>query len=181
MSKPRSPQVYAVPNRGFAKDEGKRLLKRIRGMGIAKGEEVRLIFPILKPLNPFVFEEVLLAALEKCDYHIIRPEKQTKDNGIDGSFAYGGYFYVIQAKLYGSEANPDHLKMFAHALTWHQAARGFFFHTGRATDAFKEEAERYAPMIEVVSGTKLGAFLLGQQTLFVRKPLTGAFPERANP
>jgi restriction endonuclease Mrr len=180
MSKPRSPQVYAVPNRTFAKGEGERVLNKMLKNPPEQGEEVKVILPILKQLNPFVFEEVLLQALERWKYHVIRTEKQTKDNGIDGSFAYGGYFYVIQAKLYGSEPNPDHLGMFANAMSWHQAAWGFFFHTGRATDAFKLEAERYAAMIEVVSGTKLVSFLLGRQTLFLRKPLTG-FPERSAP
>jgi restriction endonuclease Mrr len=171
MSKPRSPQVYAVPNRTFAKGEGERILNKMLKNPPEKGEEVKVILPVLKPLNPFVFEEVLLCALERWKYHVIRTEKQTKDNGIDGSFAYGGYFYVIQAKLYGSEPNPDHLGMFANAIGWHQAARGFFFHTGRATEEFKR-AEMADPTIEVISGAKLTDFLLGRRELFLRKPVT---------
>jgi restriction endonuclease Mrr len=171
MTKPRSPQVYAVPNRPFAKGEGERVLNKMLKNPPEQGEEVKVILPILKPLNPFVFEEVLLCALERWKYHVIRTEKQTKDNGIDGSFAWGGYFYVIQAKLYGNEPNLDHLGMFANAISWHQAARGFFFHTGRATEEFRQAAMEY-PTIEVVSGQKLTDFLLGRRELFLRKPVT---------
>lgn len=171
MSKPRSPQVYAVPNRTFAKDEGKRILNKLLKNPPGAGEEVKTILPILKPLNPFVFEEVLLCALERWKYHVIRTEKQTKDNGIDGSFAAGGYFYVIQAKLYGSDPQLDHLGMFANAIGWHQATRGFFFHTGRATEEFKQAATVY-PMLEVISGQKLTDFLLGRRELFLRKSAT---------
>jgi restriction system protein len=179
MSKTRSPQVYAVPNRTYAKDEGKRILNKMLKNPPDVGEEVRTILPILKPLNPFVFEEVLLCALERWKYHVIRTEKQTKDNGIDGSFAYGGYFYVIQAKLYGNEPDLDHLGMFANAIGWHQAARGFFCHTGRSTEEFRTQALRH-PTIEVVSGQKLVDFLLGRRELFVRSPLRTAVSSQEN-
>jgi restriction system protein len=166
----RSPQVYAAPTRKFAMEEGKRILNKLHKQPLVTGEEVKAILPILKQLNPFVFEEVLLQACERWKYHVIRTEKQTKDNGIDGGFAYGGYFYVIQAKLYGAEPNLDHLGLFARTIRWHQAARGFFMHTGRATEEFKKEAMNY-PAIEVVSGQKLTDFLLGIRPLFVRNPL----------
>jgi restriction system protein len=171
MPNARSPQVYAVPNRRYAKEEGKRVLKKLLTNPPGAGEEVKVVLPVLKPLNPFVFEEVLLCALERWKYHVIRTEKQTKDNGIDGSFAYGGYFYVIQAKLYGSDPNLEHLGMFKNAISWHQATRGFFFHTGRATEEFKQAAVGY-PTIEVISGQKLTDFLLGRRELFLRKPVT---------
>jgi restriction endonuclease Mrr len=170
MSKSRSPQVYEPPTRKFAIAEGKRILAKILKTPPAQGNEVKVIFPILKQLNPFVFEEVLLQACERWQYHAIRTEKQTKDNGIDGGFACGGYFYVLQAKLYGGDPVPEHLGMFAKAIGWHQAARGFFCHTGRATEEFVAEAARH-PQIEVVSGRKLTDFLLGERELFVRSPL----------
>ena len=166
----RRTQIYAAPTRKFAIQEGRRILNKLNKQPPAAGDEVKVIFPILKQLNPFVFEEVLLIACQRWKYHTIRTEKQTKDNGIDGAFSYGGYFYVLQAKLYSGEPQPKHLELFANTIGWHQAARGFFCHTGRATAEFNDTAARF-PKIEVVSGRKLTDFLLGKRELFVRSPL----------
>lgn len=167
LDKKRSAQIYGVPTRKFAMEEGKRILEKILKISPDENEAIKVILPLLKQLNPFVFEEVLLQACERWKYHVIRTEKQTKDNGIDGGFAYKGYFYVIQAKLYSGETVTKHLDMFANAIEWHHATRGFFCHTGKATEEFKQEASKY-PMIEVVSGQKLVEFLLGRRELFTR-------------
>lgn len=167
LDKKRTAQIYGVPSRKYAMEEGKRILNRIQKNPPASGEEVRVLLPILKQLNPFVFEEVLLQACERWKYHVIRTEKQTNDNGIDGGFAYNGYFYVIQAKLYSGDTVAKHLEMFANAIKWHHATRGFFCHTGKAAEEFWQTAAAY-PVIEVVSGQKLVDFLLGNRELFVR-------------
>lgn len=158
--------VYAVPTKKYAEGEASRFINKIRKNPPASESELKIIISKLREMNPFLFEEILLHCCERYKYFVPPKKGFTKDNGVDGYFSFQGRFYVIQAKLYSGEANPDHLTQFANAIKWHHAAKGFFFHTGRTTDEFKRIALASAT-IDIVSGKKLINFLLGRKPLYI--------------
>jgi restriction system protein len=169
-------QVYAVPNLKYARAEAARIVNWLQKNPPAPHEELRVVFTKLRELNPFVFEEVLLYCCRLWKYHVLPKEGFTKDNGIDGCFAYKGYFYTLQAKLYSGEANPEHLRLFSNAIGWHHAAKGFFMHTGKTSEEFKQAAAELKN-IEVVSGQKLVDFILGKKPLYLQREYLLLQPE----
>lgn len=163
----KEPQVYAIPTPEYAQKEALRFLKWL-WIGSEQEISLGLVLGRLRVLNPFLFEAILLEVCKKYGYRIQSELKFKKDGGIDGKFSYKGRFYVIQAKLYGDLANPEHIAMFQKAIEWEQAARGFFFHTGKASATFWESVKA-ADKVQVISGQKLLDFLLGNNCLFERQ------------
>ncbi|MGV2830803.1 restriction endonuclease [Myxosarcina sp. GI1(2024)] len=159
---------YGVPSPAYAQKEAIRFM---RWLVTAPEEQVTLglLLNRLKQLNPFIFESVLLECCKNYGYCIQSENKFTKDGGVDGKFSYQGRFYVIQAKLYKGDVCVEHIPMFQNAVGWQQASRGFFFHTGRASEEFWD-AVRRADRVTVISGQRLVDFLLGSNPLF--KPQT---------
>jgi restriction system protein len=158
--------VYAVPTQKYADSEAWRFINKIRKNPPTSENEFKVIISLLREMNPFLFEEILLNCCKGYKYYVPPKKGFTKDNGVDGYFSYLGRFYVIQAKLYGGEADPNHLSQFTNAIKWHHAAKGFFFHTGRASEEFKKVALA-ANTIDIVSGQKLIDFLLGRKPLYI--------------
>ncbi|MCT1525811.1 restriction endonuclease [Sphingobacterium lactis] len=94
----------------------------------------------LRKINPFVFEELLLDALQSQGYSVRRNSKYTGDNGIDGIAWKDGRKILVQAKRYKGHINLKHLKEFS-SLVKRNACYGFFCHTGR-TGKHSKEVER---------------------------------------
>ncbi|MBO3462852.1 restriction endonuclease [Aetokthonos hydrillicola Thurmond2011] len=166
--------AYAVPTQKFADSEAWRFINNLRKNPPPPENELRVIISQLRLFNPFLFEEILLNCCKKFGYCVLPKKGFTKDNGIDGCFSYLGRFYVVQAKLYGAEANPEHILHLVEASKWHHAAKGFLFHTGKASEDFRKAAA-LAENVDIVSGQKLIDFLLGRKGLYVY----GAYPPKA--
>jgi len=84
----------------------------------------------LRKIDPFVFEELVLTALEAQGIKVMRNPRYTGDGGIDGRFMLQGKPYLIQAKRYQRAINADHVRAFAEEITRQDAAGGLFVHTG---------------------------------------------------
>lgn len=166
MSKAKEKLAYAVPTAKYADSEAWRFINRIRKNPFPADQELAGIISLLREKNPFIFEEIVLNCCKYYKYFVIPKKGFTKDNGIDGGFAFHGRFYVVQCKLYKAEANPDHIRYFEKAIGWHQAARGFFFHTGKSNDDFREAVQE-AKYLQVISGRVLVDFLMGRKPLYL--------------
>ncbi|MBP5972498.1 restriction endonuclease [Brasilonema sp. CT11] len=158
--------AFAIPTQKYADSEAWRYINKIRKNPPPPENEFKVIISQLRELNPFLFEEILLNCCKANKYYVLPKKGFTKDNGIDGCFAYNGRFYVVQAKLYGGEANPEHVIQFSNAVKWHHAAKGFLFHTGKATEEFRKAVSE-AASVEIISGQKLIDFLLGRKGLYL--------------
>lgn len=106
----------------------------------------------LRKIDPFVFEELVLSSFEAKGYRIKRNKRYTGDGGIDGRVKKDGKWYLVQAKRYSASINPSHVLEFNDVIKKHNAAGGFFVHTGR-TGA--KSLEYKTDCIEFVSGDKL--------------------------
>lgn len=125
----------------------------------------------LRKIDPLVFEELLLTALESAGYEVKRNRRYTGDGGIDGHVIVHGRGAVpVQAKRYSNGINPAHVRAFAeHAKP---VGLGLFIHTGKTGAAARAHA-RSSGCIHVISGQRLVDLIDGADPL---QSITGDKP-----
>ena len=115
-------------------------------------------FGYLRTLDPFVFEEMILTALQQLGHPITRNSRYTGDGGADGECRLEGHRVLIQAKRYKRHIQAQHVKDFAE-LCQSQGCYGLFVHTGRTG---QKAWQQQAPQLYILSGQRLLKLLLGQ-------------------
>lgn len=116
----------------------------------------------LRKINPYVFEELLLLALEKQGLEVIRNRSYSGDGGLDGQVFINGERWLIQAKRYSRSISPQHVREFGELLA-REGCRGFFVHTGRTGRKSLDRLRGY-PQIQLVSGQRLLELLARDRT-----------------
>ncbi|EOH8597709.1 restriction endonuclease [Salmonella enterica] len=123
----------------------------------------------LRKINPYVFEELLLLALEKQGLDVIRNHSYSGDGGVDGQVFIDGKRWLIQAKRYSRSISPQHVREFGELLA-REGCCGFFIHTGR-TGHMSRLVCSASPSLFIISGQRLLDLLAGQCSHFQRKSL----------
>ncbi len=133
------------------------MLKRLRS------GEVQLpkALGILRKMNPYAFEELLLTCCHEQSWEIERNFRYSNDGGFDGRVTIAGKLYLIQAKRYRGYINPKHIHDFHRVIQREEAYGGFFIHSGKTGELAKELLWEY--QISLVSGQRLVNFVLGQK------------------
>lgn len=116
---------------------------------------------ILRKMNPYAFEELLLTCCHERGWKIERNFKYSGDGGIDGQVTIAGRLYLIQAKRYRGHIKADHIHDFYEVICQEEASGGFFIHTGKTGELAKELLRDY--QISLLSGQRLVNFVLGQK------------------
>ncbi len=116
---------------------------------------------ILRQMNPYAFEELLLTCCQNQGWDIERNFSYSNDGGLDGRVTIAGKRYLIQAKRYRGYINPQHIRKFRQVIQGEEAAGGFFIHTGKTGDMSKELLREYR--ISLLSGQKLVNFVLARR------------------
>ena len=111
--------------------------------------EQRLAY--LRKIDAFVFEELILEALERRGHKIKRNERYTGDGGIDGQCWIQGQHTLIQAKRYKSHIRLSDVKNFQRLIE-QKNCYGLFVHTGKTGQGVKEIND---PKLLVISGKNL--------------------------
>ena len=115
-------------------------------------------FYYLRGLSEFVFEDMVMSALEQHGFKIIRNKRYTGDGGIDGRAYLNGQHYLIQSKRYRKYINPAHVFDFSEDCE-RRKGKGLFVHTGKTGTMSKEIACNTD--VEIISGSKLLRLLSG--------------------
>jgi restriction system protein len=76
----------------------RRLLKEIRAVG--PRQNPGRVFHLLRAVNPYVFEELLLCEIERRGVKVYRSPSYSGDGGVDGAFDLNGDHWLVQAKRY---------------------------------------------------------------------------------
>jgi restriction system protein len=113
--------------------------------------EARII-NYLRKIDPFVFEELLLTALEKAGHEVKRNKRYTADGGIDGVVYRHGKKIYIQAKCYSDHIRLADVNEFIDKVSRHDV-QGLFIHTGRTGDGVWKTL--LGSRVEIISGNKL--------------------------
>ena len=116
---------------------------------------------ILRKMNPYAFEELLLTCCQSQGWKIERNFRYTGDGGIDGRVIIAGRLYLIQAKRYRGYINLKHIHDFNQAIQREKAYGGFFIHSGKTGELSKELLREY--QIGLLSGQRLVDFVMGWQ------------------
>lgn len=111
-------------------------------------------FGLLRSVNHFTFEELILSAYERKGYKVIRNKKYTGDGGIDGKVVINGNTVLIQAKRYSGAISRIDVSKFGH-LCIGENTSGLFIHTGTTPKSVWKEIKQLHPQIEIVSGQRL--------------------------
>ncbi|ENI8091237.1 restriction endonuclease [Salmonella enterica] len=114
----------------------------------------------LRKINPYVFEELLLLALEKQGLDVIRNHSYSGDGGLDGQVFIDGKRWLIQAKRYSRSISPQHIREFGELLA-REGCCGFFIHTGRTGRKSVNDLQCWRTM-QLVSGQRLLNLLAGR-------------------
>lgn len=123
------------------------------------GERNARVMVYLRRCDPYVFEEILLSALQQHGIDIRRNDRYSGDGGIDGQCVIEGQHFLIQAKRYQGYINSRHVQDFVQVLKPHQG--GLFIHTGKTgPQSRRQRLDRVA----IISGEWLVKLVLGELT-----------------
>ena len=124
----------------------------------------RIKFSVLRQMDAFAFEELVLYALRKKGYLAWHGRRYTGDGGIDGYVIVNRRKCLIQDKRYRNAINPDHVEAFSE-LCKARGCRGFFVHTGRT-----------GKMSKVLNDERYVLFISGENLLKLLDRNSGQFP-----
>ena len=126
------------------------------------------VLAYLRKVDPFVFEEILLSALNDAGFAIERNRRYTGDGGIDGRiWDEQEQEILVQVKRYAGYVKPDDIESFAELVTSFRAAYGIFVHTGRTGPLSKTKTK---PDVTIVSGNHLVRLLIQPENTWLRPP-----------
>lgn len=131
------------------------------------------IIAYLRQIDPYVFEEMVLTALERQGGIIERNLRYSGDGGIDGRCRLYGELYLVQAKRYRGSIQTQHLRDLSDAIAREGADGGLFVHTGKTPSA-AYHVMALDPRITLVSGQDLVDLVRGVPTTLQR--ITDASP-----
>jgi restriction system protein len=122
------------------------------------------IIVYLKKIDPYVFEELIMSAIEESNIRVYRNTSYSNDGGIDGAFkcSYGKFF--IQCKRYQNHINAKHVIKFASIVNMEKVKGGIFVHTGK-TGALSKHLVKNNPDIVFISGEKLVDLILNKKSV----------------
>lgn len=100
--------------------------------------QLTMAIAILRKMNPYTFEELLLTCCEEQGWQIQRNFRYSTDGGVDGHVLIAEKLYLLQAKRYSAHIKSEHIKDFHKVIQQEGAAGGFFIHTGKTGQLSKE-------------------------------------------
>lgn len=108
----------------------------------------------LRAVDPLVFEEVVLSALEDAGLLVLRGRRYSGDGGVDGLvWLPDRGWYAVQSKRYRQHVCLAHVCAFGDAIAGGSYDGGLFVHTGRSGAALYPHMD--AARIGLLSGDRL--------------------------
>lgn len=154
--------------------QSRRVLRAVRGF-IEPGVGARSL-AYLRAIDPLVFEEVVMSALEDAGLLVLRSRRYSGDGGVDGAvWLPGRGWYAVQSKRYRHHVCLEHVCAFGQVLACDHYDGGLFVHTGRSGVALYPQMD--AGGIALLSGDRL-IRLVRERVLDIRLRAKRAGPER---
>ena len=132
--------------------QSRRVLRTVRAFKEPRAGGRTLAY--LRTIDPLVFEEVVMSALEDAGLPVLRGTHYSGDGGVDGAvWLPGRGWHAVQCKRYRHHVCLAHVCAFGDAIARGSYDGGLFVHTGRSGAAL------YPPMaaarIGLLSGDRL--------------------------
>lgn len=141
--------------------QARKILKKLKQIEKTEYYQGKII-NYLRKVNPFVFEELVLTAIENSNLSIIRNVRYTGDGGIDGVFKTRHGKILIQCKRYNSYINNKHVEQFSYLVNSQNYKIGIFVHTGKTGDKAKNTV-KISNNVVFISGSLLIDILLNKK------------------
>lgn len=142
--------------------KAKKIIQKIQFISSTEGGYGKSIL-YLRKINPYVFEELILTAIENSNIRIYRNKRYSGDGGIDGIFQLKPGKVLIQCKRYSKYIHQQHVQDFIQEV--HQKYyKGIFVHTGKTGDKSKNLAQS-SPKLIILSGSHLIDVIIGKHTI----------------
>jgi restriction system protein len=129
-------RLSALPEHRRRVAASRKVLRTLRGFN---GENIEArVFAYLRKIDPLVYEEVVLSALEDAGAVVLRNRRYAGDGGIDGRCwlpGNGRRTFAVQCKRYGCAVTPAHVESFCRQVRDGRHAGGLFVHCGRTGPA----------------------------------------------
>jgi restriction system protein len=146
-------RLFLRPAHGRRVRRSWRVLRTLRGMAATSVSFGRCL-AYLRRVEPLVFEEVVLSALEVRGCLVVRNRRYSGDGGIDGRCWIAGLGWgVVQVKRYAGHVDKGDVRRFTEWVAGHRARFGLFVHTGRTGAGCYEELA--GSQVVLVSGKRL--------------------------
>lgn len=139
--------------------KAKQVLKKLHEINKTSNNYGRII-SYLRKINPYVFEELVLTAIENSNIYIIRNKRYSGDGGIDGIFKLKNGKVLVQSKRYSGYINSKHVLELTQVVKEQKYYFGIFVHTGKTGDKSKG-IMKVEKNILFISGSILVDLLLG--------------------
>jgi restriction system protein len=124
-------RIMHLPSHAGNVRRSRQVLSAIRGFS-EPGMAGRC-FNYLRQVDPAVFEEVVLSALEDAGLFVLRNRRYSGDGGVDGACWYPGRGRMaVQVKRYRAHIVRQHVLEFGNVIRKRHLAGGLFVHTGRS-------------------------------------------------
>lgn len=137
----------------------RKVLRTVRGF--REPAAFQQCFAYLRKVEPLVFEDVVLSALEDAGLLVLRSRRYTGDGGIDGVvWLPGEGWFAVQVKRYRSYVDPAHVRAFGCVVRERGFDGGLFIHTGRSGAALYGDLSAHG--IRLVSGNRLTQLVTGR-------------------
>ena len=129
---------------------------------------LKIVIGTLRRTKPFVFEEMLLHCFKEQGWKVVRNERYTGDDGIDGRLYRDGKLYFVQAKRYSGLIQAAHVQKFEGVIQEYGADGGFFVHTGRTGDKSRGVLRQAGSKITLLSGMGVVNLVLVREVLALK-------------
>ena len=139
----------------WRKQSAKNIFKKLKTM-----EHDGQMIAYLRKIDHFVFEELLLLAVEQnLNCKAIHNNKYTGDGGVDGRFYLfdnknNKKLYLVQAKRYKSHIDNQDILKFSSLVKNEDAELGLFIHTGKSGSQSRRNT-LYCNNVKIISSDKL--------------------------
>lgn len=138
------------------------VLRELRAM---RGEALAArAFGYLRQVDPLVYEEVVMSALEDAGTFILRNRRYSGDGGVDGRCwlpRWHWHMHAVQIKRYGSAVAPPHVAALGQLVAHRRWAGGLFVHCGRTGP--QSYAALRSARVTLISGDSLLRLLIDRE------------------
>ncbi|HWR86979.1 MAG TPA: restriction endonuclease, partial [Acidiferrobacterales bacterium] len=117
------------------------------------------VFAYMRQVDPLLFEELVLSALEDAGAFVLRNRRYSGDGGVDGmAWVNGIGWCAVPAKRYAAHVSNEHVAAFPKLVAASRPRAGLFVHTGR-TGTASYQALRGSRLL-LLSGERFARLIL---------------------
>ena len=127
------------------------------------------ILRTLRDISPYLFEEIIISALQHHDFTVTRYSTYSGPGGLDGTFTCERGRFILHAKCNRGNVSGVHIRRLGQAIKRRRANGGLLIHTGRTPPTAYKLIKPGSPII-ILSGERLADLMRGETPAYLFWP-----------